>query len=170
MDAMAGHDPGVFAGEGGDHGPLVLVRGIDHGSLQADGAQVGRNQRALRHKLVKMEVLVGVVKRDHGSDAGCHQSRLSRSRKWPLWGKQTTEGTTSMMDNLIIDIPELRLPRDMAWRVKFIEAVEQHAGRLGISGRFKVPRFFGYYFTGSHAVVVAGLWTVLVDDAALLRR
>lgn len=75
-----------------------------------------------------------------------------------------------MMDNLIIDIPELRLPRDMAWRVKFIEAVEQHAGRLGITGRFKVPRFFGYYFTGSNAVVVAGLWTVLVDDAALLRR
>ena len=75
-----------------------------------------------------------------------------------------------MMDNLIIDIPELRLPRDMAWRVKFIEAVEQHARRLGITGRFKVPRFFGYYFTGSHAVVVAGLWTVLVDDAALLRR
>ena len=40
-----------------------------------------------------------------------------------------------MMDNLIIDIPELRLPRDMAWRVKFIEAVEQHAGRLGIALR-----------------------------------
>ena len=75
-----------------------------------------------------------------------------------------------MMDNLIIDIPELRLPRDMAWRVKFIEAVEQHASRLGITGRFKVPRFFGYYFSGPHAVVVAGLWTVLVDDAALLRR
>ena len=75
-----------------------------------------------------------------------------------------------MMDNLIIDIPELRLPRDMAWRVKFIEAVEQHARRLGITGRFKVPRFFGYYFTGPHAVVVAGLWTVLVDDAVLLRR
>lgn len=75
-----------------------------------------------------------------------------------------------MTDNLIIDIPEIRLPRDMAWRVKFIEAVEQHAERLGITGKFKVPRFFGYYFTGSHAVVVAGLWTVLVDDAALLRR
>ena len=75
-----------------------------------------------------------------------------------------------MTDNMIIDIPELRLPRDMAWRVKFIEAVEQHAQRLGITGRFKVPRFFGYYFAGNHAVVVAGLWTVLVDDAALLRR
>jgi hypothetical protein len=75
-----------------------------------------------------------------------------------------------MTDNLIIDIPELRLPRDMAWRVKFIEAVEDHARRLGISGRFKVPRFFGYYFAGSRAVVVAGLWTVVVDDAELLRR
>lgn len=75
-----------------------------------------------------------------------------------------------MTDNMIIDIPEIRLPRDMAWRVKFIEAVEQHALRLGIEGRFKVPRFFGYYFAGGHAVVVAGLWTVLVDDAALLRR
>jgi hypothetical protein len=75
-----------------------------------------------------------------------------------------------MTDNMIIDIPELRLPRDMAWRIKFIEAVEEHARRLGISGRFKVPRFFGYYFTGRRAVVVAGLWTVLVDDAELLRR
>lgn len=75
-----------------------------------------------------------------------------------------------MTDNMIIDIPELRLPRDMAWRIKFIEAVEDHARRLGIQGRFKVPRFFGYYFTGQRAVVVAGLWTVLVDDAELLRR
>ncbi len=82
----------------------------------------------------------------------------------------TKEGTTSMTDNMIIDIPELRLPRDMAWRVKFIEAVEEHARRLGISGRFRVPRCFGYYFTGSRAVVVAGLWTVVVDDAELLRR
>ncbi len=75
-----------------------------------------------------------------------------------------------MTDNMIIDIPELRLPRDMAWRIKFIEAVEEHARRLGINGRFKVPRFFGYYFTGPRAVVVAGLWTVVVDDAELLRR
>lgn len=75
-----------------------------------------------------------------------------------------------MTDNMIIDIPELRLPRDMPWRVKFIEAVEDHAVRLGLQGRFKVPRFFGYYFTGQRAVVVAGLWTVLVDDADLLRR
>ena len=75
-----------------------------------------------------------------------------------------------MTDNLLIDIPELRLPRDMAWRVKFIEAVEQHARRLGIAGRFHAPRFFGYYFTGPYPVVVAGHWTVMLDDAALMRR
>ncbi len=74
-----------------------------------------------------------------------------------------------MTDNMIIDIPEIRLPRDMAWRVRFVEAVEVHARRLGITGRFTVPRFFGYYFTGSRAVVVAGMWTVLVEDARLLR-
>lgn len=73
-----------------------------------------------------------------------------------------------MTDNMIIDIPEIRLPRDMAWRVKFVEAVERHARRLGIAGRFKVPRFLGYYFTGRRAVVVAGMWTVLVEDAVLL--
>jgi hypothetical protein len=74
-----------------------------------------------------------------------------------------------MTDNMIIDIPEIRLPRDMAWRVKFVEAVEDHARRLGITGHFRVPRFLGYYFTGPRAVVVAGLWTVVVDDARLLR-
>jgi hypothetical protein len=74
-----------------------------------------------------------------------------------------------MMDNMIIDIPEIRLPRDMAWRVKFVEAVEDHARRLGLAGRFQVPRFLGYYFTGPRAVVVAGLWTVVVNDARLLR-
>src|SRR6186713_954285 len=114
-------------------------------------------------------MLVGVVERRHGKNVTSCGSGSSRSRKRPLYGKPT-EGTTSMTDNLIIDIPELRLPRDMAWRVKFIEAVELHAQRLGITGRFKVPRFFGYYFAGNHAVVMAGLWTVLVDDAALLRR
>ncbi len=74
------------------------------------------------------------------------------------------------MDNLLIDIPEIRLPRDMAWRIKFIEAVEQHARRLGLTARFTAPRFFGYYFTGEHPVVVAGQWTVILDQAPLLRR
>ena len=75
-----------------------------------------------------------------------------------------------MMDNMLIDLPEIRLPRDMAWRVRFVEAVEQHARRLGISGHFQAPRFFGYYFTGPHPVVVAGHWTVMLDDVPLMRR
>jgi hypothetical protein len=87
----------------------------------------------------------------------------------PLF-EATTEGELAMTDNLLINIPEIRLPRDMAWRVKFIEAVEQHARRLGIAGHFTAPRFFGYYFTGTHPVVVAGHWTVMLDEAPLLRR
>jgi hypothetical protein len=75
-----------------------------------------------------------------------------------------------MMDNMLINLPEVRLPPDMAWRVKFVEAVEQHAQRLGIAGRFNAPRFFGYYFTGSHPVVMAGHWTVMLDEVPLMRR
>ena len=76
-----------------------------------------------------------------------------------------------MMDNkTLINLPEIRLPRDMAWRIKFIEAVEQHARRLGIAGHFNAPRFFGYYFTGPHTVVVAGHWTVMLDDVPLMQR
>ena len=75
-----------------------------------------------------------------------------------------------MMDNMLIDLPDIRLPLDMAWRVKFIDAVEKHAERLGIAGRFKAPRFFGYYFTGAHPVVMAGHWTVMLDEVPLMRR
>jgi hypothetical protein len=75
-----------------------------------------------------------------------------------------------MMDNMLINLPEIRLPGDMAWRVKFVEAVEKHAERLGIAGRFNAPRFFGYYFTGQHPVVLAGHWTVMLDEVPLMRR
>jgi hypothetical protein len=75
-----------------------------------------------------------------------------------------------MIDHTLINIPEIRLPRDMAWRVKFIEAVEQHARRLGIAGHFNAPRFFGYYFSGAYPVVVAGHWTVMLDEVPLMKR
>lgn len=75
-----------------------------------------------------------------------------------------------MIDHTLINLPEIRLPCDMAWRVKFIEAVEQHARRLGIAGHFKAPRFFGYYFTGLYPVVVAGHWTVMLDEVPLMKR
>ena len=74
-----------------------------------------------------------------------------------------------MTDNLIIDLPELRLPRDLARRVKFIAAVEEHARRLGIVGRYEPSRFIGYYFAGRYPVVVSGHWSVTLDDVPLLR-
>lgn len=74
-----------------------------------------------------------------------------------------------MTDNLIIDLPELRLPRDLARRVKFIEAVEEHARRLGIVGRYEPSRFIGYYFAGRFPVVVSGHWTVTLEEVPLLR-
>jgi hypothetical protein len=60
-----------------------------------------------------------------------------------------------MPDQLLIDLPEIRLPRDLAWRVKFIAAVEAHVKKLGVAGHFQPPRFFGYYFVGRHPVVLA---------------
>ncbi len=69
-----------------------------------------------------------------------------------------------MTGNLPIDIPEIRRPRDMAQRARFIDAVEQRARRLGLAGAFSPPRFFGYYFTGPHPVVIAGQWTVMLDE------
>ena len=75
-----------------------------------------------------------------------------------------------MTDHTIIDLPEIRLPRDLAWRVKFIEAVDEHVRYLGIAGRFEPPRFFGYYFAGMHPVVLAGHWKVTLDSSPLLWR
>jgi len=75
-----------------------------------------------------------------------------------------------MTDNIIIDLPEIRLPRDLAWRIKFIEAVEEHVRHLGVAGHFQAPRFFGYYFAGRHPVVLARHWKVTLDSAPLLFR
>ena len=60
-----------------------------------------------------------------------------------------------MTEQKLIDLPEIRLPRDLAWRVKFIQAVEEHMRHLGVDGHFQAPRFFGYYFCGAHPVVLA---------------
>jgi hypothetical protein len=75
-----------------------------------------------------------------------------------------------MTDPLLIDLPEIRLPRDLAWRVKFIQAVEEHMRHLGVAGHFEPPRFFGYYFAGRHPVVLARHWKVTLDGAPLLWR
>ena len=76
----------------------------------------------------------------------------------------------STTDHIIIDLPEIRLPRDMAWRVKFIEAVEEHVRKLGVAGHFEAPRFFGYYFAGRHPVVLARNWKVTLDSVPLLQK
>jgi len=75
-----------------------------------------------------------------------------------------------MPDQLLIDLPEIRLPRDLAWRVKFIEAVEAHVKKLGVAGHFQPPRFFGYYFVGRHPVVLARNWKVTLETAPLLQK
>jgi len=75
-----------------------------------------------------------------------------------------------MTDQKIIDLPEIRLPRDLAWRVKFIQAVEEHMRHLGVEGHFQPPRFFGYFFCGRHPVVLARHWKVTLDAAPLLWR
>lgn len=73
-----------------------------------------------------------------------------------------------MTDNLLIDLPELKLPRDLARRVHFIEAVEQHARHLGLWGRYEPARFIGYYLSDRHPVVVAGHWVVTLEPEPLL--
>lgn len=75
-----------------------------------------------------------------------------------------------MTDHLLIDLPEIRLPRDLAWRVKFIETVEEHVRKLGVIGHFQPPRFFGYYFAGHRPVVLALNWKVTLDTVPLLLK
>jgi len=75
-----------------------------------------------------------------------------------------------MTDNLLIDLPDLKLPRDLAWRLKFTHAVEEHARLLGIHGYYEPSRFIGYYLAGPNPVVVAGHWNVTLNPSPLLRR
>lgn len=75
-----------------------------------------------------------------------------------------------MTDQTLIHLPEIRLPRDFAGRLKFVEAVENHVRLLGITGRFEPPRFVGYYFAGRHPVVLARHWKITLGSAPLLWR
>lgn len=73
-----------------------------------------------------------------------------------------------MMEGRLIELPWMRLPRDLAWRVRFVDAVEEHARKLGLEARFRPPRFCGYFFSGASPVVMAGKWTVTLDETPLL--
>jgi hypothetical protein len=75
-----------------------------------------------------------------------------------------------MMEHRLIELPWMRLPRDLPWRVKFVEAVEDHARKLGLEARYRPPRFCGYYFQGASPVVMAGKWTVTLDATPLLTK
>lgn len=68
------------------------------------------------------------------------------------------------MENVLVPLPGLTLPRDLPWRVKFVELVEDHLRRLSADAEFHPPRFFGYYFRGHEPVAVSGSWTVLLDQ------
>lgn len=73
-----------------------------------------------------------------------------------------------MTDNVLVPLPGLTLPRDLPWRARFVELVEDHLRRLSGSRHFEPPRFFGYYFRGEDPVAVTGSWTVLLDRQPLL--
>lgn len=74
-----------------------------------------------------------------------------------------------MDNNLLIDLPELKLPRDLARRVKFVDAVERHVEAIGVRGHYEPSRFVGYYFAGDLPVVVSGQWSVTLEMVPLLR-
>jgi hypothetical protein len=73
----------------------------------------------------------------------------------------------SMMDHSLIELPNFRLPRDLAWRVKLIEAIEDHLRVHGSRERFDPPRFYGYYFCRRHPVVLARHWKVTLEPVPL---
>lgn len=73
-----------------------------------------------------------------------------------------------MTDNVLVPLPNFTLPCDLPWRVKFIDAIEDHLRKLSTRGHFRPPRFFGYYFRGQEPVGVTGSWTVTLDPEPLL--
>jgi len=70
----------------------------------------------------------------------------------------------AVTDNILIPLPELSLPRDFAWRVRFVSAIDDQLRRLRSSGQFQPPRFFGYFFQGKRPVGVCGNWVVTLDS------
>lgn len=75
-----------------------------------------------------------------------------------------------MTENTLIALNEFKLPSDFAWRVKFMDAVDEHLRRLGVTGQMRPPRFFGYFFEGGEPVVLTGRWTVRLNTGPLFTR
>ena len=70
---------------------------------------------------------------------------------------------SAILDNVLIPLPSLTLPRDYAWRVRFIPAVDEQLRRLRSTGHFNPPRFYGYYFQKKYPVGVSGNWVVSLE-------
>lgn len=75
-----------------------------------------------------------------------------------------------MNENVLIALNDFKLPADFSWRVKFMDIVDDHLKRLGVTGHIRPPRFFGYYFEAGQPVVLTGKWTVRLSAAPLLTR
>jgi hypothetical protein len=74
----------------------------------------------------------------------------------------------TVTDNVIIPLTGFSLPRDFAWRVRFIAAVDEQLRRLRSTGHFEAPRFYGFFFQGETPVGVSGNWIVSLDALPLL--
>ena len=75
-----------------------------------------------------------------------------------------------MNANTLIALNEFKLPSDFSWRVKFMDAVDEHLRRLGVKGHMAPPRFFGYFFEAGEPVVMTGRWTVRLNSGPLFTR
>ncbi len=71
-------------------------------------------------------------------------------------------------DNVLIPLSGFTLPRDFAWRIRLVAAVDEQLRRLRSTGHFEPPRFFGYFFQGEHPIGVTGNWVVTLDAIPLL--
>ncbi len=74
----------------------------------------------------------------------------------------------TVTDNVLIPLPDLTLPKEFAWQVRFVANVDEQLRRLRSSGHFQPPRFFGYFFQGRRPVGVAGNWVVTLDPSPQL--
>lgn len=75
---------------------------------------------------------------------------------------------STLADNTLIPLPGFILPRDFAWRVRFVASVDEQLRKLRSTGHFEPPRFFGYFFQGGRPVGVTGNWVVTLDSLPAL--
>lgn len=75
-----------------------------------------------------------------------------------------------MTENTLITMEGFVLPPDLPWRSGFVNLVHEQLRHLHVVGKFKPPRFFGYYFKDGVPICVAGGWTILLDENEDMKR